>query len=254
MSLERRLQIMRSAVGVAAALLLALNVAIFGWGWQLVAGAPRESGYLLAQMLRATVHDPAAFDHPAQIQEELRAWAEHNPQALGAFVVDAKGQVIAAVPTALRGRHLPADVLTALHGGTGSASPLPAWVAAQLGASGDGAGYVARTRPLLGPGGTVLGDAVAVVPDVACAAWGSCAFVQVLRLNPLWLVLSWALLPTWVYLHALGQHRPRVALRWALVCLPLNLVGLALYFLWTLRASAAGWREFRRTRRVAARL
>ncbi len=244
---------------MAAALLLALNVAIFGWGWQLVAWAPRESGYLLAQMLRATVHDPAQFDHPAQIQEELQAWAEHNPQALGAFVVDDKGQVIAAVPAALRGRHLPADAARALNGGSGDTSPLPAWVAALRGRLDDSTGYVARTRPLLGSGDAVLGYAVAVVPNVACAAWLSCAFVQVLRLNPLWLVLYWALLPTWVYLHALGQHRPRVALRWALVGLPLNLVGLAFYLLWpgrhrwTRGPAALVWRRHGRLRRLAPR-
>lgn len=217
---DRRLGAIQRAVGLIAALLLVLNVAAFGWGWQIVAGAPRESGYLLGQMLRATVRD---FGKPDAIQASLEQWAAHNPGALAALVVDDRGRIVAAVPAALRGEHLPPD-----------ADPA-AWIGHRLGVS--TAGYVVQER-LLGAPGRVFGRAIAVVPNRA-PTLPSALFIWLIRLNPLWLILYWALLPTWVYLDALRRERPRGAVRWALLCLPLNLVGLGLYLalMWRRRHS-----------------
>lgn len=212
---ERRLRAIQTAVGLIAASLLALNLAAFGWGWQLVAGAPRESGYLLGQMLRATVRD---LSRPDDIQASLQYWVAHNPDALAALVVDDQGWVVAAVPIIFRGEHLSPDAGAA------------AWVSRRLGTP--AAGYMAQERPLGAPD-RAFGRAIAVVPDVAPTLI-STLFIQLIRLNPLWLILYWALLPTWVYLDALRHARPRIARRWALLCLALNLPGLGLYL-------AAGW-------------
>lgn len=206
---DRRLRALQVAIGVLALLLLALNAAAFGWGWQLVAGAPRESGYLLGQLLRATVRDLA---QPEAIQAILEQWKAQNPAALAALVLDDQSRVVAAAPGTLRGQRLPPRE-----------APV-GWIARALGVS--ASGFVAQERPLGSPE-RPFGRTLAVVPDVA-PTLPSGVFVRLILLNPLWLILYWALLPTWVYLDALRRGEP-AARRWALLCLPLNLVGFGLY-------------------------
>lgn len=210
---------LKALIAALVILFLAMNVAMCLWGWTIVAGHPRRSGeHLVRWEATSFMIGVRSLDSIEDVQQDMTIWGAHNPEALGCMIVDRRGNVSAAFPPGLVGETVPQD------------TNVVSWAIDRL--SEKNGRYAASKMFLRDSDGREVGRVIAVVPDVSYLSLASFIYTSIMSLNPLWAMLYWALVPTWLYLEALKHHEPREALRWGLVAVATNVLGVALFLFW----------------------